>query len=288
MNSRKPSHYLLAVALLAMGCVAGERRHETIVRSWPADGIRRIDLSEVDGSVDVAAGPADQISLVAEVRERGRRGDPKKENKGYFETRIEGETLKIGRKGERRVRILFFSTNDISVDYTLRVPQSVALELRTVNGRIATRGTDGSLDIVTVNGAVDFDTAGTREVSAHTVNGRVKARFRDSFQGASLKTVNGSVDAVLPASASFACDLSQVNGDFEASFPLSIHSRPGSRRVSGEVNGGRYDLRIVTVNGDIHLENAVAPIPPAPPAAPAAPMPPAPPAAPPVPPSPIT
>jgi len=27
-------------------------------------------------------------------------------------------------------------------------------------------------------------------------------------------------------------------GDVEAAFPLSIHSHPGSRRVSGEVNGG--------------------------------------------------
>jgi len=46
-----------------------------------------------------------------------------------------------------------------------------------------------------------------------------------------------------------------MNGDFEAAFPLNIHSHPGSRRVSGEVNGGRHDLRIVTVNGDINIES---------------------------------
>ena len=86
-----------------------------------------------------------------------------------------------------------------------------------------------------------------------------------------------AVHAVLPPNASFACVLSQVNGDFEAAFPLTIHSHPGSRRVSGEVNGGRYDLNIVTVNGDIKLETN--PNAPAPPAAPAA-VPPAPPAPP--------
>jgi DUF4097 and DUF4098 domain-containing protein YvlB len=81
----------------------------------------------------------------------------------------------------------------------------------------------------------------------------VRAKFLESFQGARFKTVNGGVEAILPQNASFAVDLSQVNGDFEASFPLSIHSNPGSRRVSGEVNGGRHDLKIVTVNGDVEL-----------------------------------
>src|SRR5439155_4927729 len=125
-------------------------------------------------------------------------------------------------------------------------------------------------DVVTVNGTVDLETAGTQEVSAHTVNGRVRAKFLQSFQGANLKTVNGSGDAVLPPTASFACDVAQVNGDFEASFPLSIHSHPGSRRVSGEVNGGRFSLKITTVNGDIEVQNGgMPPTPPAPPALPA-------------------
>ncbi|MGZ7031839.1 MAG: DUF4097 family beta strand repeat-containing protein, partial [Thermoanaerobaculia bacterium] len=120
-------------------------------------------------------------------------------------------------------------------------------------------------------------------ISARTVNGRVVAKFLETFQGAKLKTVNGSVEAQLPSTASFACDLSQVNGDFEASFPVSIHSHPGSRRVSGEVNGGQYSLKIVTVNGDIQLANSpaapAAPSSPSSPSAPAGPLAPAAPSA---------
>ena len=32
-----------------------------------------------------------------------------------------------------------------------------------------------------------------------------------------------------------------------------VPANPGSRRVSGEVNGGEHELKIVTVNGDVEL-----------------------------------
>ena len=264
-----------ALALLTLGCAMGERRVDTITRSWPADGIKRLDVNGIDGSVDVTAGSTNEIALVAHIRARNFRPDPRKENKGYFVTSIEGDTLTIGRQHGVRIHspFFFFSSHDVEISYELKVPPSLDLELKTVNGRLATRGTDGGIQATTVNGSVDIETAGTREVMLHTVNGPVEAHFTKDFQGARFKTVNGSVRAVLPPTASFACILSQVNGDFEAAFPLTIHSHPGSRRVSGEVNGGRFDLNIVTVNGDIKIENAA---PPAPPAAPAAPPPPAP------------
>lgn len=288
MNRSMRNLYLAAAVLAATSCTIGPTHVETITRTFPAAGVQRLELREVNGSVDVSAGPSDSISLVAHVRARGVRPDAKKDNNGYFETNLDGDTLSIGRRSERRLRFFVFSTRDVSVDYELKVPQRLELELRTVNGRIATRGIDGETSVVTVNGPIDVETTGIRELSARTVNGRVKARFMQTFQGARLKTVNGGVVAVLPPSASFACDLSQVNGDFEASFPLSIHSHPGSRRVSGEVNGGRYELHIVTVNGDIRLENGVGAMaapaavvaPAAVPATPAIPAAPAPPATP--------
>lgn len=271
-----------AVAAVLASCAVGPTHQETISRTFPAAGLRRLELHEVNGSVDVTAGPADSVSLVAHVRARGIGPDPKKDNKGYFESNVEGDTLSVGRRTDRHFHLFMFSRDEVSVSYELKVPPQLELELRTVNGRIATRGMSGEMSVVSVNGPIDVETTGTSELSAKTVNGRVKAHFLQTFQGARLKTVNGGVTAVMPPAASFACDLSQVNGDFEASFPLNIHSHPGSRRVSGEVNGGKYDLHIVTVNGDIRIENeSPALSAPAAPMAPAAPG--AVPAAPPVP-----
>lgn len=262
MNRLNRTLYLLVVAIFATACFQIEQSDAepeasaVVNRTWPAAGIRTVEIDEVDGSITVEAASTDQVTL--EAKARGRFDiQPKEENQGLFRTRLEGETLSISRRDRRRgpriARLLFGGTKR-RVDYTLRVPTDITLEVRTVNGRITTRGVAGETEVRSVNGRIDIETVGTNRLRATTVNGRVRARFVQDFHGARLKTVNGRVEAILPQAASFNVDLSQVNGDFEASFPLAIHSNPGSRRVSGEVNGGEHELEIVTVNGDVTLE----------------------------------
>jgi hypothetical protein len=286
MNSRKPHLYSLLGALLFVSCVAGERHTTHIARSWPASGIRRIEVREVDGAISVVAADPNTISLEANVQAWSQRPDPKKDNQGYFVTTLEGDTLVIGRREKRHGGFSFFKFDKLTVDYELRVPPQVALDLNTVNGHVETHGVAGETEVTTVNGGISIDTPGSSELTAHTVNGRIETRFASDFRGASLKTVNGRVTAILPASASFVGDFSQVNGDFEAAFPLNIHSHPGSRRVSGEVNGGQHELKIVTVNGDIKIDNGSGIVPPAPPAPPTPPTAPTPPPGAPAPPTP--
>lgn len=262
MNRLNRTLYLLAVAIFAVACGNDGGRHRhlagpeiTINRTWPAAGVNRVRLFETDGSISVEAGATDQITLVAKAR-----GDfevqKDAENQGLFETRIVGDTLEIGRREPRRFRFdipFVFGDRERRINYVLQVPQALSLELKTVNGHIATKGGSGETEAVSVNGGIDVETAGTQSLRATTVNGAVRAKFVQDFQGAQFRTVNGGVEATLPQTASFNVDLSQVNGHFEASFPLSIHSNPGSRRVSGEINGGEHELHIVTVNGDVEL-----------------------------------
>lgn len=260
MNRRNQSLYLLAALLTLAACDGHERRAggsektATVTRSWPAAEIRQLRVFEVSGSVKVDAVPGNEIKLIATAR-----GDLEikagAENQGLFETTIDGDTLRIGRREHKKSFDFhfFFDRDDMEIDYVLQVPPTISLDMQTVNGRIATRGMEGETEASTVNGTIDVEVAGLEELTATTVNGRVRAKFTKSFVGARFKSVNGGVEAYFPASASFSVDLAQVNGDFEASFPLSIHSNPGSRRVSGEVNGGQHRLKIVTVNGDVEL-----------------------------------
>ena len=232
----------------------------TINKTWPAAEIANIRIAEVDGSINVEAVPnTSEITLVAVAK-----GDlelkPEQDNQGLFETEVDGDTLRIGRREKKHkgFRVSFlWDRNETRIQYTLKVPATVTLDANTVNGRIVTRGIEGETEATSVNGTIDVEVSGENELAATTVNGRVKATFTKGFQGAKFRTVNGGVEAFLPQQASFTVDLAQVNGDFEAAFPLSIHSHPGRRRVSGEVNGGQHELKIVTVNGDVELAKLV-------------------------------
>ncbi|HYS56032.1 MAG TPA: DUF4097 family beta strand repeat-containing protein [Thermoanaerobaculia bacterium] len=266
MNPRIRFVYsLLAVSSLA-ACVPLEHHTARFENKWPATKITRLDVHEVNGTIAVDGNSPGEISMVAVVHARGVNPDPKRDYQGYFVTELDGDTLTIRTMHEHGIH--FGWGRDVRVDYELRVPPSVALKLVTVNGRIETRAIAGETAATTINGEVDIEATGSNEVAARTVNGRVQAKFLNDFHGARLGTVNGRVIAILPPSASFTGDFSQVNGDFEAAFPLNIHSHPGSRRVSGDVNGGRYALKISTVNGDIKVDNGAPPTPPLPPAPP--------------------
>jgi putative adhesin len=274
MNARIVSP-LLALALLS-GCVPLEERTAHFEGKWPAGTVTNVKINELNGTIWVQGDSPGAITMTANVRARGKRPEPGKPYDGYLTAELEGNVLSI-RSANEHHGFHFGFGREITVDYELHVPQGTALNLVTVNGRIATRGIGGETSAKTINGAVDVEATGTNEVTCKSINGRIEAKFLSDFHGASLKTINGRVTAILPPSASFAGDFSQVNGDFEAAFPLNIHSNPGSRRVSGDVNGGRYDLKITTVNGDIKIDTP-GPVAPATPATPAAP--PAPPAAP--------
>ncbi|HVS30480.1 MAG TPA: DUF4097 family beta strand repeat-containing protein [Thermoanaerobaculia bacterium] len=249
---------LMAMALLLGACVVTERHNAAVERTWPAAAVRELRLEDANGSVSVSATTDSEVTLRAVVRAYGMAKQAGQENDGYFDTTLDGDgTLRIGaRRRKVRVRFPFFSHTNVHIDYEIGVPRSMPLHLKMVNGKVTVRGIAGETEVVTVNGPIDVEAEGTSQVFAKTVNGRVRAVFLTNFSGASLKTVNGPVQAFLPTNASFTCSLSQVNGDFEASsaFPLTIHSHPGSRRVSGEVNGGLHSLRITTVNGSVEVQ----------------------------------
>lgn len=240
----------------ARATAARNEKSVTVNRTWPAAEIHNVRIFEIDGSITVEAAETKDITLVAVATGSNLPLKADRENQGLFQTSVEGDTLQIGRKDDNRKKFrisMLWGGDRMRVAYTLKVPREMELDMTTVNGRIATRGIDGETEATTVNGSIDAEVTGANELKAESVNGRVKAKFLTSFQGARFSTVNGGVEAILPQEASFSIDLAQVNGDFEASFPLSINSNPGRRRVSGEVNGGRHELKITTVNGDVEL-----------------------------------
>jgi hypothetical protein len=142
--------------------------------------------------------------------------------------------------------------NDVSVDFTVRVPAGSAFVARTVNGGVQARGLRGRVEAHTVNGSVRLFTDGAAE--AETVNGSIDAALgrTDWKDAASFQTVNGSITLALPREANTAVEARTVNGRIAVDFELA-GARTSRRELSGTIGAGGRRLALATVNGGIRV-----------------------------------
>ena len=247
----------VAAALLSAAAAAP-------AQDWRWDGRvapgQAVEIKGVNGDVKAVPAAGDRVEVTAV--KKARRSDPAPvqvkvvEHAGgvticaVYPTR-EGEAPNECRPGERGH--MNVQDNDVSVIFTVRVPAGVAFVARTVNGGVEADALTGDVDAHTVNGGVRLSTAG--KAQAETVNGSITAAVgqADGTEPLSFKTVNGSIQLDLPASASAEVHASTVNGEITSDFPLGGQTRISRRHLSGTIGGGGRSLALDTVNGSIHI-----------------------------------
>jgi len=146
--------------------------------------------------------------------------------------------------------------NDVAVDFRVRLPSGVRLDVMTVNGTVHVAHASAPLVAVTVNGAIDAETS-AGPVRAVSVNGSVRARmsaFGDTGD-VSLLTVNGSARAELPRRLDADVEATTMNGSIETDYPLEVTGKLG-KHLRGTVGAGGRKVHITTVNGSITLRKA--------------------------------
>lgn len=154
-------------------------------------------------------------------------------------------------KGGQSIR-----NNDVSVDFSVRVPLGVGFVGRTVNGEISASSLAGNVISHTVNGAIKISTSGYAQ--AKTVNGEISAKIGDANWPDSLefKTVNGEISLDLPAATSTEVQADTFNGEISSDFPLSLLGKMTRKHLSGRIGSGGRSLVLKTLNGSITLRRA--------------------------------
>lgn len=267
--------------MLAAPALGAQQQYGRDSDTWRWDGRveagRWMHVFNVNGSVDFAPSPDNQVHLVAEKRSNGRRMDDI-----HFEVVQAGGNVTICAiwnnssrcedGGTESLKRNQNNDNQSSVKITVQVPRNVRVgahsvnggvsvrdvgaEVRagTVNGGVAVRNATGPVRATTVNGGVNVNTA-AGPVSATTVNGNVDARMA-SLQGnddMSFKTVNGSVTIYVPSQFDANFRFDTVSGGIDSDFPMTLSGRWGPRHARGTIgNGGRH-ITASAVNGSIEL-----------------------------------
>ena len=145
------------------------------------------------------------------------------------------------------------NNNDTQVHFDVRVPAGIGFSGHTVNGEIDAEALQGDVDARTVNGSVKVATTGTAVAS--TVNGSLNLTMgRGDFpDGASFKTVNGSITLRVAGAIDADLNAETLNGDIASDFPITIRGTASPRRIRGTVGNGGHPLSLSTVNGSIRL-----------------------------------
>lgn len=252
------------IALAASTLGAQERRASTDFR-WEGaipDG-RWLQVRNVNGDITVSESTTGRVEVIG--IKQWRRGDPDdvrievskvgKNSEDVLICALWGKTATCDEDGyhsgkERRNR-----DNDVSVEFTVKLPKGVKISVGTINGGVEVSGASSEVEASTVNGAIEA-TSSTGPVNASTVNGSIRARM-STLAGADnldFSTVNGSIVVELPAQLDAEVRMSTVNGRLTSrDYPLTLSGRINPRSLRATIGKGGPRLSFTTVNGNVEL-----------------------------------
>jgi len=223
----------------------------------PADG--RFELINVNGRI--VADAADGAEVVVEGRRTAKASSDEaaKDLLARLEIREEvGESTV--RVESRPPRLSGFNGHEI--EWTIKVPKGVTVDLRTINGGVRLTGLAGAVHARTTNGGVRGSILVPSVVEASSVNGGVDIELGaplDATDSVEISTVNGGASLSLPSESKATISARAVNGGVRADDGLRIqrdeqeNERGPRRRLSGTLNGGGARVEVSTTNGGVRL-----------------------------------
>ena len=218
---------------------------------------KTIEIKGVNGDIRAGIATGNQVEVTAV--KRARRSDPESVEIKVVEG-SDGVTICALYPSRRQVNTCdgnhggqSTENNDVTVNFTVKVPAGVKFEGSTVNGGVTAIGLRADARASTVNGSVEVETTG--EAEAETVNGDVKVEMGRiaGAGGMEFSTVNGGIDVTIPDGVGLDVSASTTNGDISTDFPLTVRGRFGPRHLTGTIGGGGRALSLTTVNGSIAL-----------------------------------
>ncbi len=222
-----------------------------------------LSLSNMNGEVDIVSWDKDEVEIIAykEVKARDRSTAEQLLKQLEVDIRESDNEIIIetyfpkGSSSRGFFGWLFGGGhNSYSVEYEIKVPKKIDLNIHTTNGSLRIEQISGRLRLESTNGKIV-----ARQISGatrcKTTNGSIKVDFSEVTTQEKLmfKTTNGSIKLYLPEDFAAEVELKTTNGHIDSDFPLHGGSRKSKKRFSGHINKGDRELTCATTNGSIHL-----------------------------------
>jgi DUF4097 and DUF4098 domain-containing protein YvlB len=237
----------LFLSFVLLSVAASADVSETIEKSFPLALDGSIDLSNVNGSVDILAWDKAELAMTAVKKA------PNEDQLKEIDVVTDASDKHISI--ETRYPRKLFNNNKGSVAYTLHVPASCKVsKISCVNGGVSVKGVSGKIEIDTVNGSIT-QVGGSQSMRLHTVNGSIHASPSAPGKDASIgiDTVNGNVTLSLPEGTGAKIEAETINGHIRCGFPITLENS-SKHRIEGTIGAGGAKIKVHTVNGNLTIE----------------------------------
>lgn len=238
--------------------VASGKAQETWTRTYQLAPGSRLELINTNGRISAEPATGDSVEVTGLRTAKASTDEAAKELLTKVEMREEvgGSSVRIE---VRHPRLSGMSGH--SVEWTIKVPKGVNVDLRTVNGGVKLTGLQGDILAKTTNGGVTGKGILSQNVQANAVNGGIEIEFGAPLAAdgkVEFETVNGGVEIGLPSESKATISARCVNGgvrvtDLDVKKDEGISERESRRRLDGTLNGGGARVNLNTVNGGVRI-----------------------------------
>ena len=262
-----PAQLRAAIAHAYQGRNRGPERTDRFSRKVKIGRDGRVSIQNISGDITVTGGSGDEVSI--EAVKRAHR-DASQLDDVQITVDDRGGRVDVRTEYSRRQR-----DNDVSVDFTVTVPASASVEVKSISGAVKVSNVQGTVraesvsgNVTTsatprleaaksVSGDIDLSNAGAdADLSAGSVSGSLRAKGLKA-RSLALGTVSG--DVVLLDVSCERLGVKSVSGAVEFSGTLAKNGRYDVNSHSGTVRltlagGTGFDLTANTFSGAIRSE----------------------------------
>jgi len=259
MTIRRNTAVMILTSVMMAALSGGAAAYRLIEhREWtlPSESGARFILSNTGGAIEVIGWDRDEIEISATIRIRAASKDKARRIYGGidFETDSGSGSTSIRAliPGFRKDSLYGEGNTAVSVDYSIRVPYSTELEIRSVTGDIAVIGVGGAFLIVSGQGSIDMRSRGG-EGTLRTGSGDIGCEldFLPAGGKLRLKTGNGDVSLGIPADTSAMLRARTGTGAVRVRLEMTGVEKSRRRVKKGMLGGGDGEIVLESASGDV-------------------------------------
>lgn len=221
-------------------------------RKYPLAAGGRVELVNVNGSVEVAVGPAGTVAVAAVLSTKAMTEERAKQilSEANIEESATPDHVRVASVRRSRSR----GPGGLQVAYKVTVPADARVEMSGNNGALKADGLRGHVKAMMVNGGVEL--AGMwGTVDAASVNGPLSVKMAEVTGRIRLESTNGRISLEVPKDTKAALNVRSVNGRISVT-GLNTEKVEGDRirTLESVLNGGGPEIDLRVTNGRITIE----------------------------------